>query len=87
MARKISAEVTSRRKGGRPNGARSKTTKLASAVMSVDEAAAFLGLSRVAAYNAVAKGEIPSLRIGRRWLVPRAKLFAMVGRDAEDQQY
>ncbi|HEV3194235.1 MAG TPA: helix-turn-helix domain-containing protein [Polyangiaceae bacterium] len=40
----------------------------------VSQAAKLLGLSRNVAYEAVARGEIPSLRIGRRLLVPRAAL-------------
>jgi excisionase family DNA binding protein len=40
----------------------------------VPEAGRLLGISRMAAYAAVATKEIPSLRIGRRVLVPRAAL-------------
>ncbi len=40
----------------------------------VEEAAATLGISRAFAYEAVRRGEIPSIRIGRRVLVPRAAL-------------
>jgi excisionase family DNA binding protein len=40
--------------------------------LTVPQAAALLGLSRNAAYEAVGRGEIPSLRFGRRVLVPRA---------------
>jgi excisionase family DNA binding protein len=43
------------------------------------EVAALLGISRSAAYRAVARGEIPTIRIGRRLLVPTAKLYAMLG--------
>jgi excisionase family DNA binding protein len=41
--------------------------------------AELLGISRSAAYRAVARGEIPTIRIGRRLLVPTAKLYAMLG--------
>jgi excisionase family DNA binding protein len=37
---------------------------------SVPEAAALLGIGRNAAYEAVRNGEIPAIRIGKRWLVP-----------------
>jgi len=37
----------------------------------VDEVARLLGLSRNAAYEAVTRGEIPSLRFGRRIVIPR----------------
>jgi len=40
----------------------------------VDEAAKILGLSRNAAYAAVAIGQIPSIRLGRRIVVPRIAL-------------
>nr|MDA8398336.1 helix-turn-helix domain-containing protein [Actinomycetota bacterium] len=42
--------------------------------LTVEEAAATLGISRAFAYEAVRRGEIPSIRIGRRVLVPRAAL-------------
>jgi excisionase family DNA binding protein len=42
--------------------------------LSVPEAAQLLGVSRMTAYSAVREGTIPSLRIGRRVLVPRAAL-------------
>jgi excisionase family DNA binding protein len=42
--------------------------------LTVPEVAARLGLSRNGAYDAVAAGHIPSIRIGRRLLVPRAAL-------------
>jgi excisionase family DNA binding protein len=42
--------------------------------ISVEKAAHLLGISRNAAYAAVARKEIPSLRIGRRLLIPRAAL-------------
>jgi excisionase family DNA binding protein len=37
----------------------------------VDEVARLLGISRSGAYDSIARGEIPSLNIGRRVLVPR----------------
>lgn len=40
----------------------------------VDEVAQLLGISRSSAYQAVHSGEIPSLRIGRRYLVPKQAL-------------
>ncbi len=41
--------------------------------VSVDQAAAELGISRASAYNAVRRGEIVSIRIGGRVLVLRAE--------------
>lgn len=42
--------------------------------ISVDEAAAILGISRNSAYEGVKVGEIPSIRVGRRRLVVTAAL-------------
>ena len=42
--------------------------------LTVEEAAAMLGISRAGAYEAVQRGDIPSIRIGRRILVPKAAL-------------
>ena len=47
--------------------------------ISVPEAGQWLSLGRDAAYAAVARGEIPSLRLGRRIVVPVPKLLQMLG--------
>jgi excisionase family DNA binding protein len=44
-------------------------------VLSVDEAAQYLGVGRNAVYEAVRSGEIPSLRIGRRIRIPTQALL------------
>jgi excisionase family DNA binding protein len=49
------------------------------ATITIEEAGRILGLSRSAAYRAAARGEIPTLRFGRRLVVPTARLFAMLG--------
>ena len=46
--------------------------------MNVEEAAKILGISRASAYEAVRKREIPSLRIGKRILVPTSQLEKML---------
>jgi excisionase family DNA binding protein len=38
-----------------------------------------LGVSRAFAYELAARGELPTIRLGRRILVPKAALLAMVG--------
>jgi excisionase family DNA binding protein len=43
-------------------------------VFTVDEAAKLLRVGRKQAYEAVATGEIPSFRIGKRILIPRTAL-------------
>lgn len=52
---------------------RSRTT------ISVEEAASLVGISRSSAYEAARTGELPTLRIGRRFLVPVAKLRTLLG--------
>jgi excisionase family DNA binding protein len=46
--------------------------------MTVTEAARLLGISRSAAYDAVARGQIPVLMIGHRKLVPRIGITRMI---------
>ena len=45
-------------------------------VLTVEEAASLLRISRGTAYEAVRTGAIPSCRLGRRILIPRAALLA-----------
>jgi excisionase family DNA binding protein len=40
-------------------------------ILSVDEVSKLLKLSRTSCYEAVRRGDIPSIRIGRRILIPR----------------
>ena len=42
--------------------------------LTVEEAAVLLGIGRNSAYQAIARGELPALRLGRRLLVPRTAL-------------
>jgi excisionase family DNA binding protein len=42
--------------------------------LSVEEAGALLGISRDLAYDLVARGELPAVRLGRRLVVPRRSL-------------
>lgn len=44
----------------------------------VEEAAKVLGISRLGAYDAIKRNEIPHIRIGRRILVPVAALKKML---------
>jgi excisionase family DNA binding protein len=46
--------------------------------MTVEEAGVALGISRSHAYELVRHGELPSLRLGRRVVVPIAALEALV---------
>ena len=47
-------------------------------VFNVDEVSKTLGISRASAYKAIHSGEIPSIRIGGRLLVPRAALKGLL---------
>jgi excisionase family DNA binding protein len=53
-------------------------------VLSVTEAAGLLGISRDLAYELVARGELPSLRLGRRIVVPRRALESLLKADVAD---
>jgi len=46
--------------------------------MPVDSVARAIGISRAAAYEGVKNGEIPSIRIGRRIVVPTAAVRRML---------
>ena len=48
--------------------------------LSVNEAADVLGISRAFAYELVARGELPCLRLGRRVVVPRHALEQLLER-------
>ena len=46
---------------------------------SVEEAGEILGISRGSSYAAVNSGDLPVIRIGRRYIVPRAALERLLG--------
>lgn len=73
---------TSRRSASGSRGhTRHSTARLSELppTLSVDEAGEMLGISRRSAYRAAARGEIPTLRLGRRLLVPTPRLLALLG--------
>lgn len=47
--------------------------------LTVERAAEILGVSRQSAYEGVKRGEIPSIRVGRRLIVPTAQLLRLLG--------
>lgn len=55
-----------------------KLTKPVAATMTIEEAARELGVSRNTAYECAKTGQIPTVRLGRRLLVPRAALERML---------
>ena len=55
-------------------------------VYTVAEAGELLGISRAFAYELVARGELPVICLGRRRLVPKVALLALVGQIAPEDQ-
>lgn len=47
--------------------------------LTVEQAAEMLGVSRQSAYAAVRNGEIPSISVGRRKVVPTAAFLKLLG--------
>lgn len=52
--------------------------------ISVERAGELLGVSRRAAYRAASRGQIPTLRVGRRLLVPTQRLLDLLGMATAD---
>jgi excisionase family DNA binding protein len=48
-------------------------------VLTIDETARLLRISRGLAFAAARRGDIPAVRVGRRLLVPRARLLTWLG--------
>lgn len=65
---------------GEPTSSRPLPTTKDKLVLTVTEAAEVLGISRGLAYELVRMGAIPSLRLGRRLLVPRVRLEELLAR-------
>ena len=55
------------------------------ATLTVEETAVMLGISRNTAFRAVQKGEIPSVRIGRRILIPRDVMLLLLAESSDKQ--
>lgn len=51
--------------------------------ITVERAGEILGISRRSAYRAAAAGQLPTLRLGRRILVPTASLLRLLGATTE----
>jgi excisionase family DNA binding protein len=47
-------------------------------VWSVEEAGCLLGISRAHAYELIARGQLPHLRLGRRLVVPKHAIEALL---------
>jgi excisionase family DNA binding protein len=55
-------------------------TRVERLVLTVPEAAEMLGISRTTGYALFASGELPSVRLGRRIVVPRRALDELLDR-------
>jgi excisionase family DNA binding protein len=53
----------------------------------VEEAARLLGVSRGVGYEAARRGELPTIRLGRRLLVPKIALERMLGLENEEGRH
>jgi excisionase family DNA binding protein len=51
-------------------------------ILTVEEMAAFLGIGRSLAYSLVKRGEIPSVRLGRLYRIPRDTLMDWLERES-----
>ena len=89
---KVLAYTESDRSGPVPTGPRSASTAEEDmtavglpqclhlpGLLKVEQASALLGISRSAAYRAVAAGDLPSVRFGSRLYVPTALLLELLG--------
>ncbi len=52
---------------------------------SVEEIAKLLRIARGVAYQGVRDGEIPAVRMGRRWLIPRDRFHAWLNGEANER--
>ena len=52
--------------------------------ITVEEAGELLGLSRSAAYRAADKGDLPTIRFGRRLFVPTPRLLTLLGVERDE---
>jgi len=52
--------------------------------LTIEEAAGVLGIGRSSAYAAARAGSLPTVRVGRRLLVPIGRLDAMLGETNEN---
>jgi len=54
--------------------------------VSIQEVARILGISRIAVYKKVKKGEIKAVRIGRSFAIPRISLDAITGKTLGEKE-
>jgi excisionase family DNA binding protein len=54
-------------------------------VLTPEEVARMLGLHPNSVYSMLKSGELPSVRAGRKWLIPRRRLDAWLGGETHDR--
>jgi len=59
------------------------TATMARATVSVPEAGRIIGLSRTGSYAAARRGDLPTVRVGRKLVVPVYRLLAMLDGERE----
>lgn len=58
----------------------------ASGYISIQQLADMLGISRIAVYKKVKKGQIKAVRIGRSFAIPRRYMDGILGRTLKESQ-
>jgi excisionase family DNA binding protein len=54
--------------------------------ISIPELAKFLGISRIAVYNKVKKGEIKATKIGRNYAIPYSYVESILGKTLKEEE-
>lgn len=73
-------------KAGIANPSNTKQPGSLPIVLTVTEVAHLLRISRGAAYSAVRRGDLPSIRLGHRILIPTARILESLGEVAQRKQ-
>jgi excisionase family DNA binding protein len=61
-----------------------KNTQEASQIMTVEDVAEFLKLSKITIYKLVKKGQLPGFRVGNSWRFRRDKILEIVSQQMPD---
>ncbi len=54
--------------------------------MTIPEFARLLGISRVAVYRRVKKGQIPAVKVGRKYMIPAGQVADILSRKLSDEE-
>ena len=61
-----------------------KPTKESSQIMTVEEVAEFLKLSKITIYKLVKKGQLPGFRVGNSWRFRKDKILEIISKQMLD---